>query len=53
MEKKAEGFVWTEQAIASYLEKPKDYISRTRMSLDGRNKEEDRVNVITYLMTFN
>ncbi len=53
MEKKAEGLVWTEQAIAAYLEKPRDYIPRTRMSsFGGLKKEEDRVNVITYLMTF-
>ncbi len=52
MEKKAEGLVWTEQAIVAYLEKPRVYIPRTRMSFGGLNKEEDRVNVIAYLMTF-
>ncbi len=53
MEKKAEGFVWTEQELAAYLEKPRDYIPRTRMSsFAGLNKEEDRFNVIAYLKTF-
>ncbi len=53
MEKKAEGFVWTEQELAAYLQKPRDYIPRTRMSsFAGLNKEEDRVNVIAYLKTF-
>ncbi len=52
MDKKAEGLVWTEQAIAAYLEKPRGYIPRTRMSFAGLKKEEDRINVITYLMTF-
>ena len=53
MDKKAESFVWTEQALAAYLEKPRDYIPRTRMSsFAGLNKEEDRVNVIAYLKTF-
>ncbi len=51
-EKKAEGLVWTEQAIAAYLVKPRDYIPRTKMSFGGLKKEEDRVNVIAYLMTF-
>ncbi len=53
MDKKAESFVWTEQALAAYLEKPRDYIPRTRMSsFAGLNKEEDRFNVIAYLKTF-
>ena len=52
MGKKAEGLVWTEQAIAAFLEKPKVYIPGTRMSFGGLKKEEDRINVIAYLMTF-
>ncbi len=52
MDKKAEGLVWTEQAIAAFLEKPRAYIPRSRMSFAGLNKEEDRFNVIAYLKTF-
>ncbi len=51
-DKKAEGLVWTEQTISGYLEKPRDYIPRSRMSFAGLNKEEDRLNIIAYLMTF-
>jgi len=52
MGKKAEVLVWTEQALAAFLQKPRDYIPRTRMSFGGLNKEEDRVNVIAYMKTF-
>ncbi len=52
MEKKEEGLVWTEEAIAAYLESPRDYIPSTRMSVGGLNKDEDRFNLIAYLMTF-
>ena len=51
-DKKAESLVWTEQALAAYLKKPRDYIPRTRMVFGGLNKEEDRINVIAYLKTF-
>ncbi len=52
MDKKAEVLVWTEQALAAFLQKPRNYIPRTRMSFGGLNKEEDRVNVIAYMKTF-
>ena len=51
-DKKAEGFVWTEQAIADFLEKPRSYIPRSRMTFVGLRKEDDRINVIAYLKTF-
>ncbi len=50
--KKDEGFVWTEEAIAAYLEKPKDYIEGNKMSFAGLRKEADRANVIAYLAQF-
>lgn len=52
MDKKAEVLVWTEQALAAFLQKPRDYIPRNRMKFGGLNKEEDRVNVIAYMKTF-
>ncbi len=52
MDKKAEALVWTEQALADFLQKPRDFIPRTRMSFGGLSKEEDRVNVIAYMKTF-
>jgi cytochrome c len=50
--KKAEGMVWTEEAIDAYLTKPKDYIPGNKMSFPGLKKEDDRANVIAYLKTF-
>jgi cytochrome c len=52
MAKQAEGMVWTEEAIATYLEKPKDYIPGNKMTFAGLKKEDDRENVIAYLKTF-
>jgi len=52
MAKKEEGLVWTEEALDTYLTKPKKFIPRTKMSFPGLRKEGDRANVIAYLMTF-
>ncbi len=52
MDKKAEVLVWTEQALAAFLQKPRDYIPGNRMNFGGLSKEEDRVNVIAYMKTF-
>jgi len=52
MEKKAEGLVWTEDNLESYLTKPKDFIPGTKMSFAGLRKEDDIENVIAYLETF-
>lgn len=52
MAKKAEGLVWTEDNLEAYLEKPKDFIPKTRMSFAGLRKEDDREDVIAYLKTF-
>jgi cytochrome c len=50
--KKAEGFTWTEENLASYLENPKDFIPGNKMTFAGLKKEEDRANVIAYLQQF-
>jgi cytochrome c len=52
MAKAGEGLVWTEENLATYLEKPKDFIPGTKMSFAGLRKEEDRADVIAYLKTF-
>jgi cytochrome c len=52
MEKKAEGLVWTEDNLETYLKKPKDFIPGTKMSFAGLRKEDDIENVIAYLETF-
>ena len=50
--KKAEGLVWTEEALDAYLTKPKKFIPGTKMSFAGLKKEKQRSDVISYLMTF-
>lgn len=50
--KKAEGFTWTEENLAAYLEKPKDFIPGNKMSFPGLKKEDEREDVIAYLKTF-
>ena len=52
MEKKGEGLVWNEENLEAYLEKPKDFIPKTKMSFAGLRKEDERENVIAYLKTF-
>ena len=50
--KKAEGFVWDEEALDAYLAKPKDFIPDNKMSFVGLRKEDEREDVIAYLKTF-
>ena len=47
--KAAEIGTWTEEALAEYLTKPRDYIPGTNMSFAGLRKEKDRVNIIAFL----
>ena len=52
MAKKEEGFTWTEENLAAYLEDPRDNIPGTKMVFAGLRKEEDRQDVIAYLKQF-
>lgn len=52
MEKKEEGLTWTEETLDAYLKKPKEYIPDGKMSFAGLRKEQDRADVIAYLMGF-
>ncbi len=52
MAKKEEGMIWTEEALDAFLTKPKKFIPKTKMSYAGLKKEQQRVDVIAYLMTF-
>lgn len=51
--KRAEGLVWTEEALNAYLESPRTFMPGTRMYFVGLPSEEDRKAVIAYLKTFN
>ena len=44
--------VWSEEALATYLENPRKTVKGTRMSFAGLRKESDRENVIAYLKQF-
>lgn len=47
-----EGKVWTEEELSAFLEKPKAYLPKTKMTFAGLKDEEDRKAVIEYLKTF-
>ncbi len=49
--KKEEGLVWTEEVLDAYLTKPKKYIKGTKMSFAGLKKEQQREDLIAYLIT--
>ncbi|MCG6903494.1 MAG: cytochrome c family protein [Rhodobacter sp.] len=48
----ADGLIWDEESLATFLKKPKDMIPKTKMTFAGLRKEEEIADVIAYLMTF-
>ncbi|SEO52450.1 sulfur dehydrogenase subunit SoxD [Salinihabitans flavidus] len=46
------GEVWTEDNLAAFLAKPRDFLKGTKMSFAGLRKEEDQAAVIEYLKSF-
>jgi S-disulfanyl-L-cysteine oxidoreductase SoxD len=48
----AAGLVWDAEALHGFLEKPKDFLPKTKMSFVGLKKAEDRDAIIAYLSTF-
>ena len=49
--KGAEGVVWDEATLATYLPDPKAFVPGTKMSFPGLKNPEDVANVIAYLKT--
>ncbi|MEQ8899440.1 MAG: c-type cytochrome [Roseovarius sp.] len=53
LEKAAEdGLVWTEEALAAFLAKPRAFLKGTKMAFAGLKSEEDRAAIAAYLATF-
>ena len=48
----ADGLVWDEEALETFLTKPRDFIDGTKMSFAGLKDEDDIEDVIAYLRTF-
>lgn len=46
---KNSGIIWTEAALADYLERPMDRVKGARMQFVGLKKEEDRKAVVAYI----
>lgn len=49
--KGAEGLVWTEENLLTYLANPKAFVPKTKMAFAGLKKPEDEVNLIAFLKT--
>ncbi len=47
---KESGIVWDEATLEEFLTKPKAFVPKTRMAFPGLKKEQDRADVIAYLM---
>lgn len=48
----ADGLVWDEEQLSSFLENPRAKVEGTKMAFPGLRKEEERQAVIAYLKTF-
>ena len=44
------GITWDEKTMGEYLANPKTYIPKNRMAFPGLKKEQDRADLIAYLM---
>lgn len=49
LESASEGLVWTEENIAEFMTKPRDFIKGTKMSFAGLRKESEIADVIAFL----
>lgn len=47
-----EGVLWNEETLDAFLKKPKAFIKRTKMSFPGIKDQEDRLNLIAWLLHF-
>ena len=47
-----DGLHWTPETLNAFLESPKDFLPKTKMSFRGLKSAGDRADVIAYLATF-
>ncbi len=47
---KDSGIVWDEATLDEFLTKPKAFVPKTKMAFPGLKKEQDRADLIAYLM---
>jgi cytochrome c len=52
MEKREEGFTWTEEHLTEYLADPRGYIPGNKMTFAGLREEEEIADVIAYVQSF-
>jgi cytochrome c len=52
MEKAGEGLVWDDANLTAFLTKPKDFLPKTKMSFAGLRKEQEIMDVIAYMASF-
>lgn len=45
----AADFIWTEEKLKSYLQKPRAMFKKTKMIFPGLKKEKDRNNLLAYI----
>ena len=43
-------FIWTPDKLNEWLTKPKDFLPDNKMAFVGLNREQDRINLIAYLI---
>lgn len=48
----AAGVVWDIESLNAFLLKPKDFVTKTKMSFAGLKSDEQRADLIAYLATF-
>ncbi|MGF1563319.1 MAG: c-type cytochrome [Geminicoccaceae bacterium] len=51
-EKAAEGFTWTEENLAGYLQDPRSFIPKNKMSFAGLRQDDQIADVIAYLKQY-
>jgi len=47
--KNEEGGIWDVESLQAFLTKPRDFVTKTKMTFPGLKKEEDRNNIIAFL----